>query len=52
MNINEYAEEEILNQETNPGSNSTPAEIWKRLDISESSVRRIVKKDLKLKPLK
>ena len=42
----EYAEEKTLSQETNPGSHSTPAEISKRLDISESSVQRIVKNDL------
>ena len=48
----EYVVEEILSQETNPGSHSTPAEISKRLDISESSVQRIVKNDLKLKPFK
>ena len=44
----EYAEEKTLSQETNPGSHSTPAEISKRLDISESSVQRIVKNDLKV----
>ena len=45
-----YAEEEISRQETNPGSHSTPAEISKRLDISESCVRKVVKNNLKLKP--
>ena len=34
------------------GSQSTPEEFSKRLDISESSMRRIVKNDLKLKPFK
>ena len=48
----EYVEEEILSTETNPGSHSTPAEISKRLDISESSVRKILKNDLKLNPFK
>ena len=51
-NDNIEYEEEIFSQETNPGSHSTHAEISKRLDISESSVRRIVKNDLKLKPFK
>ena len=48
----EYVEEEISSQETNLGSPSTPAEISKRLDIFESSVRRIVRNYLKLKPFK
>ena len=47
----EYVEEQILSQETNPGSHSTPAEIWKRLGISESNVQRIVKNDLKVETI-
>ena len=47
----EYVEEQILSQETNPGSHSTPAEISKRLGISESNVQRIVKNDLKVETI-
>ena len=48
----DYVEKEILRQETNPAWHSTLAEVSKRLGISESSVRRIVKNDLKLKLFK
>ena len=45
----EYIEEEILSEETNSESHSTLAEILKQLDVSETSVQRIVKNDQKLK---
>ena len=45
-------EEEILSQDDDPGSHSTPTLISKSLDVSVSSVRRIVREDLKLKPFK
>lgn len=44
--------EEVLSQEDHPGTHSTPAEIARSSGISESSVRRIVKLDLGLKPFK
>ena len=47
-----YVAEEILSQDDDPGSHSTPTLISKRLDVSVSSVRRIVRDDLKLKPFK
>ena len=47
----EYIEEEILSEETNSESHSTLAEILKQLDVSETSVQRIVKNDQKLKKL-
>ena len=47
----EEVEERILSQEE-PGTHETPAEIAFTMDISKSSIRRIVKKDLGLTPLK
>ena len=41
-----YVEQRILCQETNPGSHPTPANISKRLDISQNSAWRIAKDDL------
>ena len=38
----------ILSQEDQPGSHQTPAQISKATGISKTSVRRIVKHDLKL----
>ena len=45
----EYIEEEILSEETNSKSHSTLAEILKQLNVSGTSVQRIVKNDQKLK---
>ena len=44
--------EEVLSQEDKPGTHSTPDEIAHTLNVSTPSVRRMVKEDLKLKPLK
>ena len=49
----EMVDELICSQEEKPGTHMTPASIAMHLgDVSESSVRRMVKKDLKLRPLK
>ena len=48
----EAVHEMVLSQEGEPGTHKTPAEIALELDISESSVRRIVDEDLDLRPLK
>lgn len=50
-NINEVSER-ILSQEGQPGSHETPAQISKSLGISKSSIKRIIKKDLNLRPYK
>lgn len=44
--------DEIVSQEDAPGTHATPSEIAKHMDISESSVRRIAREDLNLKPFK
>jgi transposase len=45
-------EERILSQENKPGSSMSEREVSRDLGISRSSVKRIVKKDLKLKTYK
>ena len=42
----------ICSQESNPGTQSTPSEISLELDISRTSVRRIIDLDLELRPFK
>ena len=44
--------EMISSQDSNPGTHSTPSEISLELDISRSSVRRIIDLDLELRPFK
>ena len=50
-NIN-AVKELISSQEDKPGTHATPNEISKIIDISRTSIRRIIAKDLKLQPFK
>lgn len=45
-------EERILSQETCPGTHMTPSQISKEIEISKSSIKRIIKLDLQLKTFK
>ena len=48
----ETVEELILSQEEEPGSHKTPRQIERETGISHTSIRRIIKYDLKLTPYK
>ena len=50
-NIN-AVKELISSHEDKPGTRDTPNEISKMMDISRTSIRRIIAKDLKLQPFK
>ena len=50
-NIN-AVKELISSQEDKPGTNATPNEISKMMDIPRTSIRRIIVEDLKLQPFK
>ena len=50
-NIN-AAKELISSHEDKPGTHATPYEISKMMDISRTSIRRIIAEDLKLQPFK
>ena len=50
-NIN-AVKELISSQEDKPGTQSTPNEISKMMDIPRTSIRRIIAEDLKLQPFK
>ena len=50
-NIN-AVKELISSQEDKPGTHATPNEISKMIDISRTSIRRIIAEDLKLQPSK
>ena len=42
----------ISSQEDKPGTHATPNEISKMMDISRTSIKRIIAEDLKLQPFK
>ena len=50
-NIN-VVKELISSQEDKPGTHATPNEISKMMDISRTSIRRIIAENLKLQPFK
>ena len=50
-NIN-AVKELISSQEDKPGTHATPNEISKLMDISRTSIRRIIAEELKLQPFK